>query len=373
MRSRLVSPWAFVALGAIVLLPVACNDDPDTGTSNPLPTSSANSAASTAGSGTGGAGAAGGGGTASGGGGAGADGGAGGTSSGGSGGSGGAAGGAGGTGGQGGSGGAPSGLRVRVMAANTTSGNQQSYDPGEGIRIFQGVDADIAMVQEMSYGNNSAAALQSMVDEAFGAGFTYYRESTVGVQNPLPNAVVSRYPMLDAGTWDDPDISNRNFVWARLDIPGDIDLWAVSVHLGTDNASLRNDEAVTLIGLVQQNVPAGDHLVIGGDLNTDVRGEACVGTLGARVVTTSPWPRDQDGNDNTSTNRSKPYDWVLASPAFDALEVPVVIGGSSFAHGLVVDSRVYTPLPEIAPVLFGDSGSTNMQHMAVVRDFVIPD
>jgi endonuclease/exonuclease/phosphatase family metal-dependent hydrolase len=259
------------------------------------------------------------------------------------------------------------------MAANTTSGNQQSYDPGEGIRIFQGVDPDVALVQEMSYGDNSPADLQNMVDQAFGVGFSYYRESTVNVQNALPNAVVSRYPLLEAGTWDDPEISNRSFVWARIDIPGATDLWAVSVHLGTDNASLRNDEAVALVALLQQHVPVTDHLVIGGDLNTDARGEACVATLAARVVTAAPWPVDQDDNDNTSTNRSKPYDWVIASPAFDALEVPVLVGSSSFANGLVVDSRVYSPLAEIAPVMFGDSGATNMQHMAVVRDFVLPE
>jgi endonuclease/exonuclease/phosphatase family metal-dependent hydrolase len=372
VRRQLASFWALAALGAVALSTACSSDEPDLG-SNPLPTSASSS------SGSGNAGAGGGG---NGGNGGAAAGGSGGASTGGSGGAGGSggqggapggAGGAGGSGGQGGEGGGTSGLRLRVMAANTTTGNQQSYDPGEGIRIFQGVDADVALVQEMSYGDNSPSDLQDMVDEAFGPGFSYYRESTVGVQNALPNAVVSRYPLLDAGTWDDPEIANRSFVWARIDIPGATDLWAVSVHLGTDNASLRDDEAVALVALLQQHVPVTDHLVVGGDLNTDVRGEACVTTLGARVVTASPWPVDQNGNDNTSTNRSKPYDWVVASAAFDALEVPVVIGASSFANGLVLDSRVYTPLGEIAPVLFGDSGATNMQHMAVVRDFAIPD
>ena len=32
-------------------------------------------------------------------------------------------------------------VRIRLMAANITSGNVQSYDPGEGIRIFQGTQA----------------------------------------------------------------------------------------------------------------------------------------------------------------------------------------------------------------------------------------
>jgi len=39
----------------------------------------------------------------------------------------------------------------------------------------------------------------------------------------------------------------------------------------------------------------------------------------------------------------------------------------------VFDSRVYTPLSDVAPVLSTDSAATNMQHMAVVRDFAFGD
>jgi hypothetical protein len=63
---------------------------------------------------------------------------------------------------------------------------------------------------------------------------------------------------------------------------------------------------------------------------------------------------------------------MLVNPGLDALEVPVVIGSSTFTDGLVLDSRVYAPLAEIAPVLATDSGAVNMQHMAVVRDFAVP-
>ena len=35
---------------------------------------------------------------------------------------------------------------LRIMAANTSSGNRQSYDPGEGTRIFQGLDPDIVLI-----------------------------------------------------------------------------------------------------------------------------------------------------------------------------------------------------------------------------------
>ena len=53
--------------------------------------------------------------------------------------------------------------------------------------------------------------------------------------------------------------------------------------------------------------------------------------------------------------------------------MPVVIGENSFANGLVFDSRVYTPLSDVAPVVQSDSGATNMQHMAVIRDFRLSD
>src|SRR5689334_16517688 len=54
-------------------------------------------------------------------------------------------------------------VRVRVMAGNLTSGNNQSYDPGEGIRIFQGTHPDVALVQEFNYGTNSATDIRHFV------------------------------------------------------------------------------------------------------------------------------------------------------------------------------------------------------------------
>jgi len=98
-----------------------------------------------------------------------------------------------------------------------------------------------------------------------------------------------------------------------------------------------------------------------------------VTTMNQVTAAYGPYPADQASNENTNAPRTSPYDWVLASPALDALAVPVVIGMSSFAHGLVFDSRVYTPLTDVPPVLQTDSAATNMQHMGVVRDFAIPE
>jgi hypothetical protein len=76
----------------------------------------------------------------------------------------------------------------------------------------------------------------------------------------------------------------------------------------------------------------------------------------------------------TNASRAKPYDQVLPGDDLSLLEIPVSISGHTFtyAEGLVFDSRVFTPLSAVAPVLAGDSGATGMQHMAVIRDFLVP-
>ncbi|WP_394843609.1 endonuclease/exonuclease/phosphatase family protein [Pendulispora brunnea] len=255
------------------------------------------------------------------------------------------------------------------MGANITSGNAQSYTPGEGTRIFQGLDPDIAMLQEFNYGSNSSADIRSFVNTAFGTSFSYFRE---GGSKQIPNGIVSRYPIKSAGAWDDPQVSNREFAWARIDIPGTADLWAISVHLLTSSAATRETEATALVSFIKNNVPSTDYVAIGGDFNTSSRTEAAIGKFSSVFVTSGPYPADASGNANTNASRSKPYDWVLANGKLNNLATSVTIGSASFANGLVFDSRVFTPLSSVSPVRSSDSGATNMQHMAVVRDFVIP-
>jgi endonuclease/exonuclease/phosphatase family metal-dependent hydrolase len=258
--------------------------------------------------------------------------------------------------------------RLRLMAANITSGNAQSYDPGHGTRLFQGTAPDIVMIQEFNYGDNSAASIRQFVNTAFGTNFYYYREG--GAQ--IPNGIISRYPIIASGEWDDPQVDNRDFAYARIDIPGPKDLWVVSVHLLTANSSTRNTEATSLVSRIKANIPAGDYVAIGGDFNTDSRSETCFSTFSQVVVTSSPYPADKNGNTNTNAARAKPYDHLLVNSGLRAYQTATVIGGSSFASGLVLDSRVYSPLAEISPVQSGDSGATNMQHMAIIKDFLIP-
>lgn len=258
---------------------------------------------------------------------------------------------------------------VRIVAANLTSGTQQSYTPGEGIRILQGLDADVALVQEFNYGGNTDAELRAFVDAAFGPEFFYVRES----DRQIPNGVVSRWPIVATGTWDDPSTTSatRDFIWARIDLPGDRDLWAVSVHLLTANATTRDHEAVELVRQVKALVPEGDLLTVGGDLNTGWTGEYCLTTLSQVVTIEGPHPVDAYGNGNTNAGRTRPYDWVLADADLERFRVPTVVGGQTFEHGLVFDSRTFSPLEAVAPVLSGDSGAPYMQHMAVVKDFHI--
>jgi endonuclease/exonuclease/phosphatase family metal-dependent hydrolase len=255
-------------------------------------------------------------------------------------------------------------LSLRVMAANLTSGNGQSYTPGHGARIMQAFAPDLVLIQELNYGDDSEADIDRFVADTFGPAYGYYREA-----GSIPNGVISRFPIVDAGEWNDPEVSNRDFAWARIDLPGPRDLWAVSVHLLSSNSSERVAEARALIGYLRQQVPADALLVLGGDLNTDSRNEGCVVELRDRFEIAAPYPADQDGNGNTSASRNKPLDWLVASAALDQAEVPLVVGQNSFPDGLVFDSRVYQPLSDLPPVLEDDSTAPQMQHMAVIRQF----
>lgn len=259
---------------------------------------------------------------------------------------------------------------IRIMAANTTSGNNSSYDPGEGNRIFQGLDPQIVLVQEMNVGTNSVTNYRAWVDANFGPSFSYVVESA----EDIPNGIVSAYPILDSGEWQDSSVPNRDHVWARIDIPGDKDLWAISVHFYTQSASDRAQEAQEVKqGMLNEMIPATDYVVLGGDFNTGSRGEQCIINLSSVFVTAAPYPLDQAGNGNTNASRAKPYDWVLANGTLDSREVTLTIGTRSFPSGLVFDSRVTSPYSFLpAPVRATDSGATNMQHMAVMRAFLIP-
>ena len=88
-------------------------------------------------------------------------------------------------------------------------------------------------------------------------------------------------------------------------------------------------------------------------------------------------------SDNTNAKRSSPYDWLLCSREFCKKEVPVEIGAHTgvkgYTNGHVFDTRVYAKysvessrdkeINYVSPAQANDSGASNMQHMAVIRDF----
>lgn len=256
---------------------------------------------------------------------------------------------------------------LRIAAANLTSGNGQSWDLGHGARILAGLQADVALLQELRVGDGSPAALEAWVAATVGDGHAIHREEDVAI----PNGVVSRYPILAAGAWDDPMVGDRELVWARIDVPGERDLWAVSVHFLSTSSSKRRAEAIALVDRVRAEVPDDDLLVIGGDLNAGSMGEQQFDVLAEVVVTDGPRPVDGDGNPNTNRSRERPYDHVLPDPDLAALAVPTVVGGHMFAAGAVIDTRVFDPIAALAPATSDDSAAPQMQHMAVIRDFAV--
>jgi endonuclease/exonuclease/phosphatase family metal-dependent hydrolase len=258
---------------------------------------------------------------------------------------------------------------IRTVAANITSGNDQAYE-AEGTRILRGLQPDVVMIQEFNVSSSSSTDLRNWVNSTFGSEFSYFREN----YNGIPNGVISRWPIVASGSWDDTTIGDRGFAWARINIPGDKNLWVVSVHLKASSASAsqRQSQAQQLVTYIEANVPADDYLLIGGDCNTYSYTEACLVTLGGIVDVSAPRPVDQAGDPDTNSGRYLPYDWVMAEAELDGLETPVKIGSLTFANGLVFDSRVFSPLSSVSPVLSTDSAATNMQHMAVVRAFAVP-
>jgi endonuclease/exonuclease/phosphatase family metal-dependent hydrolase len=284
---------------------------------------------------------------------------------------------------------------IRVMSANLTAGNFQNYNPppgdvapGPGIRIMQGARPDIVLVQEMRYGADDNAAMQVFADTIMGARAFFCREVIDGAGD-LPNGVVSRFPIVACGEWNDSRVSNRDYAYARIDVPGPVDLWAISVHLHT-TASSRPIEGAELRDNIRMHIPAGDFVVLGGDLNTDTNMEPVFVPLN-EVLAVQPQPTDQFGNPGTNANRlitladggidtsrNKPYDWVIPSANLRALQRPVVFtdGVTTYTmpEGMVIDTRVFDAMTiaMIAPALRTDSAAPNMQHMGVIRDFALP-
>lgn len=258
--------------------------------------------------------------------------------------------------------------RIRIMTANTTSGEDQSYDDGEGIRIFKAMKPDIVLIQEFNYNKNS---IKSFVSSTFGPEYVYHRGT-----GKIPNGIISRYPIKSSGAWKSNRVSDRQWDWAVIDIPGERDLLAVSVHLYTQDNEAEMEPLKKQIEAKLKADGKDYYVILGGDFNqpdwhpiqTHLGGMFEVGTKYA------DWPQDQEGMVKTNATRHKQLDYLLCSPDLCALETAAVVGKRTYPRGHVVDSRVYkkhNELGEIAPVKAEDSAANKMQHMAVIRDFQI--
>ncbi len=264
-------------------------------------------------------------------------------------------------------------LAIRAVAANLTSDNRQSYSPdngnhsnpeGAGARILKALKPDIVMIQEF----NTTVPVRQWINQTLGENYVFTQEK--GMQ--IPNGIISRFPIAESGSWDDPVLNNREFAWAHLRLPEKRDLWVVSVHLHSKGDASRKTQAAALAAFISKYVPKDAMLLIGGDFNTRTPDESCFKELSAVVVIPENPPADQHGEIATNAPRNKPYDWVLASRPLDKAAVPVKLADAEFYHGLIFDSRVFEPLEKLPPVRKEDSGVPMMQHMAVIRDFRIP-
>lgn len=257
-------------------------------------------------------------------------------------------------------------VTIRIMSANLT-GLSQKYE-APAIRIFQGLKPDIVAIQEFNYLDNTASDIKTMVNIAFGTNFYFYRETNINYS--IPNGIISKFAILNAGSWDDLEIPDRGFAWAQIDIPGDKDLYVVSVHFkaSSSDSQRRAREAIALKGLIQTNLPTNAYVVVAGDINTSSSSEAALTTL-LSFLSDASIPVDTLGDPDTNLSRTERYDYILPDFLFAEKIFPVRIGNRFFTNGLVFDSRTYTPLADVAPVQQNDSASA--QHMAVIKDFKI--
>jgi endonuclease/exonuclease/phosphatase family metal-dependent hydrolase len=250
---------------------------------------------------------------------------------------------------------------VTIVSANLSDSTSQAYEE-PGVRILQALRPDIVGIQEFNY---KAGTSQDLARKLFGPDFHFVRERG-GAR--LPNGILSRWPILASGQWKDPYVGNRCFAWATIDIPGPVPLHVVSVHLVQRRTNCRAAEARHLLKLIRAEFPENEYVVLCGDFNVVGRNADALAEL-TNWFDDSHHPADQEGNKNTSANRSRPYDFVLPNPALAKCHAPTVVAGKTFPDGLVFDSRLWNPPP--APARREDT-ARDMQHLPVMKTFRIP-
>jgi endonuclease/exonuclease/phosphatase family metal-dependent hydrolase len=249
-----------------------------------------------------------------------------------------------------------------VATANLSDSTTQAYrDPG--IRLLQALDPDVIGMQEFNFQGGTTADL---VKRLFPAGNRDFCRERGGAR--LPNGVISRFPVLAWGQWEDPYVKNRQLFWATVRLSGRTKLHVVSVHLVQNRANRRIPEADYLVQCIRKQFPAKDYVVLCGDLNTSSRETGVMAVLG-RMFDLERVPADQKGNPNTNSVRTHPYDVVLPNRALAPYEVRTVVGGMGFPDGIVFDTRLWARPP--FPSRKGDADG-NLQHLPVMKTFRVP-
>ena len=259
--------------------------------------------------------------------------------------------------------------KLRIMSANATSGSAQLYE-APGMNMLYAMDPDIIIIQEFA---GSALEVVQNLEDHFHTKYSYHKG-----KGRIGNGIIVKGENKIKSTYTQPSvistIRDRYYEAAIVDIPGDKDLLVVSLHLYTkasEDQVSQIDEYPAVAKFIHSILNEGDYYVaVGGDLNSSTNYYVNY-YWNSMLATDITYPRDQKGNFKTNAARRRHYDWVLVDKKFQEFSVPTQIGSQTFPNGYVLDSRVHSPLSDISPVEYDDSAAQNMQHMPVVRDFLI--
>ena len=276
---------------------------------------------------------------------------------------------------------------LRLLTSNLTSGNTQSYKE-PGINILKALNADIIMIQEF----NAEGGVENFVKNTFGEEFYFFR-GTPTRNGDIPNGIISRYPIINSGEWNDPRVKDRKIDWSIIDMSQNLtkNIFIVSVHLKAKEGSSQ----ITAANIISEKIynhrlenPNKFYYIVGGDFNGDAslcrknKRDTCNGfkTYNREDIfyTELPDPYSQYQH-NTTTNRtkSKQLDFILVDHNLKDKQFSTNYCDDddnclNYPNGLVFRSNDYSQKEldkYFVPVKRTDSEATQMQHMGVVKDF----
>ena len=280
------------------------------------------------------------------------------------------------------------------MSANTTDylyGEPQKYHE-PGMNMFYAMDPDIIIIQELG---ESATKVVNALEEHFKTKYNIH----VG-EGRIGNGIITKGDLPIKEVFSEASaiktINDRKYEAAIVDIPGDKDLLVVSLHL---SHKYNSEEYIPVANFVRSILAKGNYYVaLGGDTNATSR-SYITNNWESILATGEPYPTDQRGRKGTNKARKEQYDWVLVDHEFQRFAVPTEVASASYAGGFILDSicfdsyncnnrdlymnddcsysytadekKAKTVIPELSPVRYGDSRVCGMQHMPVIRDFLI--